>query len=279
MTQYYDASTYQSNGWTADIGRYIEAANASGYDWDDFFPAARFVADIGGQYTDRVAITSEAQVLVYRTDILAELGAAVPATFDELAALAERITAETRHAGITLRGASANWWPFYGVTRSFGGEYVELPELTPVINSPETRAALEMYARLAATAPRGVTSYDWDEINTAMLSGQAALFLDSSVIYGRLQDPEPPRWWARSVSRPCRPALPGRRAIRTSGRSRWPPAPRTRCRLALHPVGHVQGYSGSHCPGRRAGLPAIVLAGRRARPGLPQEFIDAVAKA
>ena len=35
-----------------------------------------------------------------------------------------------------------------------------------------------------------MTSYGWDEINTAMLSGQAAMFLDSSVIYSRLQDKE-----------------------------------------------------------------------------------------
>lgn len=190
MTQYYDASTYQTNGWTADLAPYIKAADAAGYDWDDFFPAARYVADIGGQYLDRVAITSEAQVLVYRTDVLEELGLPVPTTFEELATTAEKITADTRYAGVTLRGAASNWWPFYGVVKSFGGEYVELPDVTPVVNSPETVAALEMYARLAATAPRGVTSYDWDEINTAMLSGQATLFLDSSVIFARLQDPE-----------------------------------------------------------------------------------------
>jgi len=47
-----------------------------------------------------------------------------------------------------------------------------------------------MYTDLAKYAPPGITAYDWDEINTAMLAGQAAMFLDSSVIYSRLQDPE-----------------------------------------------------------------------------------------
>ena len=37
-------------------------------------------------YSDRVAITSEAQVLVYRTDVLEAAGVAVPTTFDELLA-------------------------------------------------------------------------------------------------------------------------------------------------------------------------------------------------
>lgn len=190
MTEYYDAPTYQQNGWTTDIQAYIDGAEEADYDWDDFFPAARGVASIGGRYLDRVAITAEAQSLVYRTDILEELGIAVPTTFEELAEAAERIDEETNNAGITLRGGAANWWPFYGFVRSYGGEYVTAPDLVPMINSGENADALAMYSRLSATAPRGITSYDWDEINTAMLSGQAAMFLDSSVIYSRLQDPD-----------------------------------------------------------------------------------------
>jgi ABC-type glycerol-3-phosphate transport system substrate-binding protein len=189
MTQYYDAPTFQAEGWTADLQPYLDAAEVAGYDWEDFFPAARDVSSIGGRYVDRIAITSEAQALVYRTDILEDLGIAVPTTFDELASAAERISAETDFAGFTLRGGASNWWPFYGFVRSYGGDYVTVPDLSPVIASPEAGAALAMYNRLAATAPRGVTSYDWDEINTAMLSGQAAMFLDSSVIFARLQDP------------------------------------------------------------------------------------------
>ncbi|SMY09773.1 ABC transporter substrate-binding protein [Flavimaricola marinus] len=190
MTQYYDAPTFQAEGWTADLQPYLDAAEAAGYDWEDFFPAARDVSSIGGSYVDRIAITSEAQVLVYRTDILDDLGIEVPSTFDELAAAAERISEETDFAGFTLRGGASNWWPFYGYVRSFGGDYVTVPDLEPVIDTPDASAALAMYDRLAATAPRGVTSYDWDEINTAMLSGQAAMFLDSSVIFARLQNPE-----------------------------------------------------------------------------------------
>lgn len=190
MTQYYDAPTFQSEGWTADLQPYIDAAASADYDWDDFFPAARDVSTIGGDYLDRIAITSEAQVLVYRTDIFKELGITVPTTFGELAEAAEKIVAETDHSGLTLRGGASNWWPFYGYVRSYGGEYVTVPELSPQISSPEAAEALAMYDRLAATAPRGVTSYDWDEINTAMLSGQSAMFLDSSVIYARLQDPD-----------------------------------------------------------------------------------------
>jgi multiple sugar transport system substrate-binding protein len=191
MTQYYDAPSYQQKGWTKDIGPLLDNAkltDKAAYDWNDFFPAARDVAKIGGKYADRIAITAEAQTLVYRTDILKDKGLAVPTTFDELATVAEKTTGNGIY-GMTMRGGAANWWPFYGFVKSFGGEYVT-PDLKPLINSKESKAALESYVKLASFCPPGITNSDWDEINTAMLSGQAAMFLDSSVIYGRLQDKE-----------------------------------------------------------------------------------------
>ena len=42
-----------------------------------------------------------------------------------------------------------------------------------------------------------------------MLSGVAATFIDSSVIYPRLMDPRSPRWSARSPAPPISPARPG----------------------------------------------------------------------
>jgi len=195
MTEYYDAPKYQQEGWTADIQPFLddpELTDADWYNWQDFFPGARDIATIGGQYTDRIAITAEAQVLVYRTDILEELGLDVPTTFDELLTAAQTIEEAGEMSGITLRGGPAIWWPLYGVVRSYGGDYVEREEgaLQAVLNSPETREAVQQYAALTQYAPQGITTFDFDEINTAMLTGQAAMYLDSSVIFPRLQDPE-----------------------------------------------------------------------------------------
>jgi ABC-type glycerol-3-phosphate transport system substrate-binding protein len=191
MTQYYDSPSYQQKGWTKDIGPLLDSdklTDKATYDWNDFFESARDVSRIGGKYADRIAITSEAQTLIYRADVLKEKGIDVPKTFDELAAAAQKITDGTLY-GMTMRGGAANWWPFYGFVRSFGGDYVTR-DLKPVVNSKEAKAALESYVKLASFCPPGITNSDWDEINTAMLSGQAAMFLDSSVIYGRLQDKE-----------------------------------------------------------------------------------------
>jgi len=192
MSQYYDSPKYQQEKWTADISPLMQnpkLTDAAWYDWGDFFPAAQNIATVGGKYSDRVAITSEAQVLIYREDIYQELGLSVPKTFDELLANAKTITAKKPGvAGITLRGGAAIWWPMYGVLKSYGGGYFD-KDWNPIVASAKSKAGAQMYVELCKNTPRGVTSYDWDEINTAMLAGKAAMFMDSSVIYSRLADP------------------------------------------------------------------------------------------
>ncbi len=191
MSQYYDSPKYQQEKWTADIAPLMQnpkLTDAAWYDWKDFFPAAQDIATVGGRYSDRIAITSEAQVLIYREDIYQELGLSVPGTFDELLAAAKTISEKKPGvAGITLRGGAAIWWPMFGVLKSFGGGYFDA-DWNPIIATPQSQEGARMYAELCKYTPKGITSYDWDEINTAMLAGKAAMFMDSSVIYSRLAD-------------------------------------------------------------------------------------------
>ena len=191
MTQYYDAPKYEAERWTAPLGPLMDdpkLTDSSWYDWPDFFPGARQIASIGKKYRDRIAITAEAQVLIYRRDVLDKMGIAPPADFDTLLSAATRITKAGAISGITVRGGTYAWWPFYGFARSYGGDFLTA-DMKSAIASPQDKAALQMYANLAQQAPPGVTSFDWDEINTAMLSGEATMFVDSSVIYSRIKDP------------------------------------------------------------------------------------------
>ena len=192
MTQFYEAPRFELEKWTADLTPLMQntaLTDAGWYDWNDFFPAAQTISEAGRLYRDRVAITAEAQVLVYRKDVLQSAGLAVPVTLDQVISVARAISAKGSIAGVTMRGGPTNWWPLYGFVRSYGGDYLNAAA-KPVINSPGSKQGLAAFAALAASAPPGITSYDWDEINTTMLSGQAAMFLDSSVIYSRLQDPK-----------------------------------------------------------------------------------------
>ena len=193
MSQYYDAPKYTMEKWTQPLDEFMnnsKLTDPAWYDWEDFFAGARAVATIGAEYKDRIPITAEAQVLIYRKDILEKLGLKVPETFDELLATAKTIKEKENIAGITLRGGPELWWPMYGFVRSFGGEYIDLKNNASKINNPESKDAVDMYIKCLALTPPGTTSTGWDEINAAILTGKAAMFLDSSVIYSRLEDPK-----------------------------------------------------------------------------------------
>lgn len=192
MTQIYEAPKYAQEHWVAEIKQYMDdpkLTDASWYDWNDFFPGAQQAAVMGNTPFANLAVTAESQLLIYRKDVLSELGIEVPKTFDELLAAAKTISDSGKMNGITVRGGPALWWPLYGVVSSYGGDYLDA-DLKVALDRPETVKAIQMYADLAKYAPKGVTNYDWDEINTAMLSSQAAMFIDASVIYPRLVDPK-----------------------------------------------------------------------------------------
>lgn len=192
MTQYYDSPKYAVEHWTAELTQFLQdekLTDPDWYDWEDFFPGAQDMATVGDTYFDRIAITSEGIIIIYREDIYQELNLTVPTTFEELLANVIIISENTDMAGITLRGGPALWHPLYGVIKSYGGGYFD-ENWNPIINSPEAIEGVKMYVELCKYTPPGITSYDWDEINTAMLAGEAAMFMDSSVIYPRLQDPE-----------------------------------------------------------------------------------------
>ena len=191
MGRYYDSPKFTVEKWTAPIKEFLEDAkytDPSWYNFKDFFPAAQAITTYG-RYQDRLPITAEASITVYRKDIYGELGLKPAATFDELLRTVKKIGESKKAMGITLRGGPALWMPLYGIIRSYGGDWFTKDDVVKM-NTPESIAAVKMLAELAKYAPPGIAGFGWDQINTAMLSGVAATFIDSSVIYPRLMDPQ-----------------------------------------------------------------------------------------
>ncbi|MCX5913288.1 MAG: sugar ABC transporter substrate-binding protein [Deltaproteobacteria bacterium] len=191
MGRYYDSPKFTMEKWTASIKEFLEDpkyTDPNWYNFKDFFPAAQSIT-MYGSYQDRLPITAEASILVYRKDIYQELGLKAPATFEELLQTVKKISDSKKAHGITVRGGPALWMPLYGMIRSYGGDWFTKDDVVK-INSPESVAAVKMLAELAKYAPPGIAGSGWDQINTAMLSGVAATFIDSSVIYPRLMDPQ-----------------------------------------------------------------------------------------
>ena len=99
-----------------------------------------------------VAMMVNAQHLMYREDILAELGIPVPGTYDEVLAAAEKI----REAGVVeypLGGTYKTGWnlaqEFVNMHVGMGGSFIDGGN-RPTIDNEQGVAALEMMKRLAA---------------------------------------------------------------------------------------------------------------------------------
>ena len=106
---------------------------------------------IDGQ-TMAVAMMVNTQHLMYRDDILGDLGIAVPATYDEVLATAETI----RQAGVVeypLGGTYKTGWnlaqEFVNMHIGMGGSFID-GKNHPTINNEMGLAALEMMKRLTA---------------------------------------------------------------------------------------------------------------------------------
>lgn len=56
-------------------------------------------------------------------------------------------------------------------------------------NKPEGIAALKFFKEVSDTGPAGIPGYRQGEMMNAYLQGQSAMFLDSIVIMGQVNDP------------------------------------------------------------------------------------------
>lgn len=180
------------SGWLEPLDGYLTDTNRTDPDWYDsadvFTSSMDFVTWKDGMKYG-LPITAEAQTTIYRTDLLPT----PPTTFEQV--LESARTAKGKDgisAGIALRGkptAGAIAWPAAGYVFTYGG-YIIDPAGKAALTSPETVAGVQMYADiLKAGGPRGVSTWDWLEINTAMQQGQAAMMQDSSNAIPDLRDP------------------------------------------------------------------------------------------
>ncbi len=187
---------YATAGWIEPLDGFLADPNvvdAAAYDIDDFLPSMIKDGKVDGELVG-IPIAGEAQILYYRKDVFEEAGVAVPATFDELLATAEKLNKPGEMAGILLRGQKIHTaWNSSGFVWSYGGRIFDDP-LKPTkstFDSDEAAAAITMYATLLQKAgPAGVGNYTWYEAVADFQQGKAAMYLDASVFMSQIEDPE-----------------------------------------------------------------------------------------
>jgi ABC-type glycerol-3-phosphate transport system substrate-binding protein len=132
---------------------------------------------IGGDVM-AVAFMANAQHLVYRADVLEQVGMEVPTTYEDMLAAAEAI----RAAGIMenpVGGAYAAGWnlaqEFNNMFIGFGGEFFEPGSAVPNVNSEAGVQALEMMLALSEYMNPDFLTHDSNATNAEFRAGNVAL--------------------------------------------------------------------------------------------------------
>ncbi len=198
MTSYLDVPNYMTKGYMACLDPYIDdptLTDKQWYDWGDFFGGMRKANAWKGTVTTTPCVHTCAPIigssttLIYRKDVLQKLGLSVPKTLQEVHDVAKTIKEKTPYYGITLRGGPFLFAGLLPWIWSYGGTLFD-EDFNPTLTNLKTIKAVKLYVDTLKYAPPGAVSYDWDQINTALLSGAAAMFLDVNVVWPRVINPD-----------------------------------------------------------------------------------------
>lgn len=135
---------------------------------------------------------AETSVLAYRKDIFEKHGLAVPATYDELLALACKIPElEPGMGGMATRAASGQHasHAFLLHLAPLGGRIFD-DAWTPTMNSPEGVAAAEALKTIVDCGPQGGSTFGPAEASAAFAQGNAGMFMDSIAFAATFENPE-----------------------------------------------------------------------------------------
>lgn len=167
---------FANGGYLLELDDYL--ADAEGYDYDDFAEPLRDIGEVDGSVYG-VPFYNYALSLIYREDLLEEVGAEVPESIEDYQALIADISEETGTDGVAMqpqRGYKifeewANWlYAHDGALTDDTGEVV--------LDSPEAREALEAYIdTYEQHAPADSLNWGFDEALRAVSGGEAATMI------------------------------------------------------------------------------------------------------
>jgi multiple sugar transport system substrate-binding protein len=144
-----------------------------------------------------VPVNGNIPLLLYRADLYQQHGLKVPETWDELLANAKKLHNPPRTYGIVQRGARGNpndisydWWPY--LYSHNGSLFRDEPkgDYTITINSPQAKAALDFYIRMAKEAGHPQTGgLAQAQIIQNLVTGRAAHALLVIAAWAQMDDP------------------------------------------------------------------------------------------
>ena len=125
-----------------------------------------------------VAFMANAQHLMYRKDVLADLGISVPKTYEEMLAAAEKIRASGKMQNPVGGAYKAGWnlaQEFNNMFLGYGGSHFEPGSANPSINSEAGVNALNMMKALSEYMNPDFLTHDSNVTNAEYRAGNIAL--------------------------------------------------------------------------------------------------------
>ena len=135
---------------------------------------------------------SETSVLGYRKDIFEKHGLKVPETYDEMLDIACKIPElEPGMGGLSSRAASGHHASHAYLLHlaPLGGRIFD-DNWNPIMNNEAGIKAAETLKKIVDCGPEGAASFGFGEALGSFLNGDTAMFLDTSVVAGQIDDPE-----------------------------------------------------------------------------------------
>ena len=186
---------FEKAGWLADISGFMKDANLTAPDLveSDFSAAGlQYAKNDKGQMLS-LPWSVDYFILYYNKELFAKKGVAVPKTFDEMVAAAEKLTADGvfGFVGRGLRNANMTLWTNFFL--NYGGEFLDAKG-NILTDGPEAVEATKMYQRLLTkVAPPGVAGFNWMESMAAFTQGRAAMWIDGVGWAPPVEDPNASR--------------------------------------------------------------------------------------
>lgn len=134
---------------------------------------------------------SETSILGYRKDIFEKHGLEVPKTYDEMLDIACKIPElEPGMGGLASRAASGHHasHAFLLHLAPLGGRVFD-NEWNPTVNNAAGVQAAEALKQIVDCGPEGAASFGFGEALGSFLNGDTAMFLDTTVVAGQIDNP------------------------------------------------------------------------------------------
>jgi multiple sugar transport system substrate-binding protein len=178
-----------------------------GYNFDDFLPPlVKHVASYKGQLA-AIPFDIPVWIMMYRKDILAELGLSVPTTIPDYLDVVRAINAAKapRVYGTTEGWKAGHYSLLQKMTTwlwGHGGAFFN-QDGSPAINDDKAEAGMRYMLELGKCMPPGVTTWDWFGEAKSFARGQAGIYTGIGEFFPSYDDPA-----TSSIVGLTEPALP-----------------------------------------------------------------------